>query len=210
MNQVAEPTEAEPLDAIPVGPDPRHTLGVVTAWVVLGLVLVVAGWFLWTRVIDPSGETLVDRYANGDAGQTYESVRDQFRATFPTTPRRHEQAGPNGPIVEVVSRPGPGYAFSVTREPEPVSAIENFTTTLDTAAGELARSVGGEIVSQMDPQPFIDVAVKDFTFRKGAAYYRARLILATDRLYTIEAMTPRSEAKPFEHLRKTFTILGPH
>lgn len=210
MSQVADPTEAEPLDAIPVGPDARHRLAAITAWVVLGLVVGVTGWFLWTQVIDPSGGTLVDRYTNGDAGQTYESVRDQFRATFPTTPLRHEQAGPNGRKVEVVSRPGPGYAFSVTRESQPEGALENFTATLDTAAGALVRSVRGTVVTQEDPVPFYDVAVKHLSFRKGARYYRVLLILATGRLYTIETMMPNSDTEPIAHLAKTFRILGPH
>ena len=174
VNQVIEPTDAEALDAIPVGPGPGRTLGIVAAWIVVGLIAGLALWLFWTHVIDPSGSSTVDSYAAGNSSQLYSSARDQFKVELPTTPVRREQNGPGGTIVVVESRPGPGYAFSVTREPQPETALENYTATLDTAAGSLATQVGGEIVSQTAPVPFVDVAVKNVVFRKGNEYYRNR------------------------------------
>jgi hypothetical protein len=209
VNQVIDPTEADPLDAIPVGPGAARSLGIAAAWIGVGLIMGLALWLFLTHVIDPSGSSVVDSYAAGDGGHLYESLRDQFKVELPTTPRRREQTGPDGTTVVVDSRPGPGYAFSVTRTPQPESALENYTATLDTAAGSLAQQVGGEIITQTKPVPFVDVAVKDLVFRKGNEYYRNTLLLASDRLYTVQAMVKGDDPAPFHQLSKSFTILGP-
>ncbi len=209
MNQVIEPTDSEALDAIPVGPGPARTIGLVLAWIGVGIVLVCAVWFIWSQLISSDGGSVVERYSNGAHGQLYESLRDQFKVELPTTPRRTERAGTDGRTVVVVSTPGPGYQFSVTREPQPASALESYTATLNTAAGSLAQQVGGEIVSQTDPTPFVDVAVKNVVFRKGKEYYRNTLMLAKDRLYTIQAKVKGSDPKPFNRLSTSFAILGP-
>ncbi len=209
MSQVIEPTDADALDAIPVGPGPGRTIGLVLAWIGVTIVAVCAVWFLWSEVVDSSGGSVVESYAKGDPGQLYESLPDQFKVELPTTPRRTEHAGAGGPTVVVVSNPGAGYQFSVTREPQPSTALENYTAILNTAAGSLADQVGAEIVSQTDPQPYGKIAVKSVVFRKGKEYYRTELILATDRLYAIQAKTPSNDPAPFERLSKSFSILGP-
>jgi hypothetical protein len=209
MSQVIDP-EAEPLEAIVVGDGPVHTAVVVATWLGVALVVVVAIWFAWTQVINPSGGSVVERYVDGE-GHLYESLRDQFRAEFPTKPSRQVLRGPLGEIAVVTSRPGPDYQFTVIHEPQPETALENYGPTLNTAAGSLANQVGGEIVSQTPPLPLAinNVAVKDVVFRKGDDYYRNRLILARDRLYTVQAKVKGDDKAPFTELAKTFQVLGP-
>jgi hypothetical protein len=209
VSQVIEPTDADALDAIPVGPGPGRTIGLVLAWAGVVLVAICAVWFLWSQVVGSSGGSVVESYAKGDPAQTYESLRDQFKVELPTTPRRTERVGPEGTTVVVVSNPGPGYQFSVTREPQPSTALESYTEVLNTAAGSLADQVGAEIVSQTNPLPFGKVAVKNVVFRKGKEHYRTTLLLATDRLYAIQAKTPSNDPAPFQRLSKSFSILGP-
>lgn len=209
MNQTIDPADPDALEAIPVGPGPARAIAIALAWIAVGLIAGFGIWLFWTQVVDPSGSSAVEAYASGGSGQLYTSLRDQFKVEMPTTPRRREQRGPDGTTVIVDSRPGPGYAFSVTREPQLDTALENYTATLDTAAGSLAAQAGGEIVSQSTPEPFVNVAVKDFVFRKRKEYYRNTLILASDRLYTIQAMVKGDDPAPFKRLSKSFAILGP-
>jgi hypothetical protein len=209
VNQVIDPTDGETLDAIPVGPGPGRTAAIALAWIAVGLIAGFGLWLFWTQVIDPSGSSAVDSYAAGDGGELYTSLADQFKVEMPTTPTRRILRAADGTTVIVESKPGPGYAFSVTREPQGSSALENYTATLDTAAGSLTQHVGGELLSQTNPQPFVDVAVKDFVFRKGQEYYRTSLVLASDRLYTIQAIVKGKDAAPFNRLTKSFEILGP-
>lgn len=208
MNQVIEPTDAEALDAIPVGPSPGRTLGLIAAWIAVGLVVVLGLWLFWSNVVDPSGSSEVESFAAGKSGHLYESVRDGFKVKLPTAPRRREQTDASGTTVVVDSHPGSGYAFSVTREPQPETALENYTTTLNTAAGSLADQVGGEIVTQGDPTPYGSVALKSIVFRKHGEYYRAMLLLTQDRLYTVQAVVPSKDAEPFQRLWKSFSVLG--
>jgi hypothetical protein len=209
VNQVIDPMEAEPLDAIPVDSGPGRTVVVIATWVGVGLVAVFVLWFFWTNVISSDGGSLVDRYASGDTGVLYESLRDQMKMELPTQPTRHEVPDPNGSTVSVVSTPGSDYQFSVTRQPQSGDALETYTPILDAAAGSLAQQAGGEIVSQTKAVPLVDVAVKDVTFKKGDEYYRNRLVLANDRLYTVQAKVKGDDAAPFNRLWKTFEILGP-
>jgi hypothetical protein len=185
VNQVIEPTGDEALDAIPVGDSgPARTIGLVLAWI--GVVIVAI------------------------AVELYESLRDQFKVELPTTPHRTERDEAGGRTVIVVSTPGPGYQFSVTRESQPATALESYAETLNTAVGSLAQQVGAEIVSQTTPVPYGKVAVKNVVFRKGKEYYRAQLLLTQDRLYTIQAKVKGSDPKPFQRLSKSFSILGPY
>ncbi len=209
MNEVIDPADPEALDAIPVGPNPGRTLGIAAAWIAVGLVIGLALWLFWTNVIDQSGTSTVESYTAGTSGELYSSVRDGFKVELPTTPRRRELDRADGTTIVVDSRPGAGYSFSVTRSPQPETGLENYVTTLNTAAGAVAASVGGEIVSQTDPIPYIDVAVKDVVFRKGNQYYRNRLVLARDRLYIVQAMVKGKDAAPFNRLWKTFARIGP-
>jgi hypothetical protein len=203
--------EAEPLEAIVVedGPSP---ITLTATWIVVAILAVLALWWAWTHVINPSGGSVVDRYVNGDNSHLYESLRDEFRVELPTKPQRHEQPGDAlGPTVVVDSRPGPDYLFAVIRQPEPDTALENYVPTLNTAAGALAAQVHGEIVKQTPPLPLPinSVAVKDVVFRTGDRYYRNRLILASGRLYTLQVMVKGTDEDPFTAMAKTFKVLGP-
>jgi hypothetical protein len=210
VNEVIDPTDPGALDAIPVGPGPARTFAIALAWITVGLIAGLGGWLLWTQVVNPSGSSAVESYAAGSSGTQYASLADQFKVQLPTTPTRRERHDVDGTTVVVESRPGPGYTFSVTREPQPPAALENFTAILDTAAGSLAQQAGAEILSQTNPSAFVDVAVKDVVFRKGNEYYRNTLMLASNRLYTIQAMVKGKDPAPFKRLTKSFDILGPH
>lgn len=207
MDQVIDPTDPDALDAIPVDQGPGRTIGIAVAWIAVGLVAGLALWLFWTNVIDSSGSSAVESYTSGKTGQLYSSVRDGFKVELPTPPRRREIDGPAGPTVVVDSQPGSGYSFSVTRVPESDTALENYTAVLNTAAGSIAEGVGGEIVSQTDPTPFGEVALKDVVFRKGSEYYRNRLVLGADGLYTVQAKVKGRDPAPFNHLWSTFTVL---
>lgn len=210
MSQVIDPMEAEPLEAILVDSGPART-ATAAAWIVLGLVALLVVWFVWTQVLSPSSGTSVGSYVDGDSGHLYESLKDQFRAEFPTVPRRRQESGEFGPTVVVDSRPGPDYLFAVIREPEPETGLESYTSTLNNAARALVQQSKGTLVSQSPPLPLAisSVAVKDVVFRNGDDYYRNRLILATDRLYTLQVMVKGSDDAAFTALAKTFKVLGP-
>jgi hypothetical protein len=209
VDQAIDPADPDALDAIPVGPSPGRTVGIAAAWIAVGLVIGLSLWLFWTNVVDQSGSSTVESYTAGEQGQRYSSVRDGFRVELPTTPRRRELDEPGGRTVIVDSRPGDGYSFSVTRSPQAETGLENYVTTLNTAAGQIAQSAGGEIVSQTDPIPYIDVAVKDVVFRKGNAYYRNRLVLTTDRLFIVQAMVEGKDQAPFDRLWASFARIGP-
>lgn len=210
MNQVIDPTDPGALDAIPVGPSRGRTAGIVIAWIAVALVIGLALWFFLANVLESSnGTSAVESYTAGDSGELYSSVRDGFKVTLPTTPRRRELNRADGTTIVVDSRPGNGYSFSVTRSPQPESGLENYVSTLNTAAGSIAAGAGGEIVSQTDPIPYVDVAVKDVVFRKGNEYYRNRLVLAADRLFTVQAMVKGKDPAPFDRLWKSFSQIGP-
>ena len=204
MNQVIDPADAEALDAIPVGEGPGRAIGIAVAWIAVGLVVGLALWFFWTKVVDPTESSAVDSFAAGKGGQLYASARAGFKVEMPTTPIRRESGG----VVIVDSQPSPGYSFSVTREAQPETALENYVVTLNTAAGSLAAQNGGEIVKQGDPVPFNNVAVKSIVFRKGNEYYRNMLLLSTNKLYTIQAKIKGSNEAPFHQLWKSFSVLG--
>lgn len=208
MNQVVDP-DAEPLEAIVVEDEPPNPAVVAVTWIGVAIVALVVLWFAWTQIINPAGRSVVDQYASGDTGHLYESLRDQFRAEFPTTPTRRVENGPFGPTADLTSRPGPDYSFTVVRQSQPETALEDYATTLDTAAGSLASQVKGEIISQTKPVVIQDVAVKFVVYRVGDEYYRNQLTLASDRLYTVQAKVKGTDEAPFQRLTKSFEILGP-
>lgn len=209
MTKVVEPDEAEPLEAIPVASRREGLLAVVAAWTVLFLVIAVAGWFVWDQLIRPDGGSLVSRYADGDTGETYESVEDQLSVVLPSRWRRNLQASPLGEIARIESTPGSGYLFAVTRTPMPETALESYKQTLNEAARSFADTHRAEIVSQTPAIPFNDVGLEEIVMRKGDRWWRVRFVLATDRLYTLEARTPDDDDGPFKRLTESFVVLGP-
>jgi hypothetical protein len=213
VDQVIDPADPDALDAVPVDePGPGRTVAIVAAWVAVVAVIGVALWIFFTNVVDTtssSGASVVASYTKGETGKKYSSVRDGFRVTLPTTPRRREFDDAAGPTVVVDSRPGSGYLFSVTRSAQNEDTLANFTAALNTAAGSIVSDSGGEIVSQTDPVQYGTVVLKDVVFRKGAQWYRTRLVLSADRLYAVQAQTKSKDPAPFDHLWKTFQILQP-
>lgn|GEM_PF-7134508 len=200
---------AEPLEAIVVETRASNPITTVIAWIGVGLVVfVMVGW-VWTRWIDPSTGGIIDRYAHHKGGVDFENPQDQFRVTMPTTWHRTTSTNALGQIVTVTSDPSPGYSFSVTKTPEPAAALESFTSSLNQVAGQLVSQAGAEIVSQSEPVPVVDVAVKDIVYRKGDTYWHASMQLVKDRLYTLIAKTPSLDIAPYRRLVTTFTILGP-
>jgi hypothetical protein len=205
---VGDRDDVEPLDAIPVDDGNRRTLVAVVSWGLLAVVLVTAGWWIWTKVLFPDGGSIVSQYANREVAEWYTSAEDQFRASFPTTPIRQTRADSDGRIVTVASRPGSGYIFSVTRQPVSVDVIADYDTTLNQFVGELASQGRFEIVSQTPPVRFLDVATKDALLRKGDTYRHVWLVAAADRMYVLDVTTPGNDAKAAKRFREDFTKLG--
>lgn len=200
---------AEPLEAIVVETTASSPVATIVAWICAALVLFLVVWWIWTRWIDPSAGGVIDRYVSSNVGVVFENPNDEFGVTMPTAWRRSTAADPLGTVVNVTSDPSPEYSFSVTKTPEPVTALDSFASSLNQVAGQLAAGSGAEIVSQTTPIPIQDVAVKEVVYRKGATYWRARIELLKDRLYTVIAKTPHDDDAPFKRLVTSFRILGP-
>ena len=199
----------EPLEAIVVETRSSNPITTLIAWIGVALVVfIVVGW-VWTRWIDPSAGGVIDRYAHKQAGVVFENPNDQFSVTMPTSWQRTVSKNGLGRIVTVSSEPDSDYSFSVTKTPEPVTALESYKTSLNQVAGQLASNAGAVVVSQTEPTPFVDVAVKTIVYRKGGTYWRASMQLLKDRLYTLIAKTPNSDEAPFTRLATSFKILGP-
>jgi hypothetical protein len=58
------------------------------------------------------------------------------------------------------------------------------------------------------PLAIQSVAVKRLVLRKGDEYQRSQLVLAKDRLYTVQATTPDDDDEPFNRLFDSFEVLG--
>ena len=207
--EATSPEDAEPPEAIPVGSSRKNLLTIIAAWATLVLVIVAAGWFVWDQLIRPDGGDLVSRYADGDEGVTYESIEDQFGVIFPSRWRRHVTPSALGDVTRVESTPGPDYLFSVTRAPIPETALENFKQSLRESAADFAKAHNAKIVVETPSMPFIDMGVKDVVMEKGGSTWRVRFVLATDRIYTLEARTPNDDDGPFKRLVESFVPLGP-
>jgi hypothetical protein len=209
MSQVYDP-EAEPLEAVLVADDPSPA-AVIAVWIGVALVAVVVLWFAWTQVINPSAGGTIEQYVDGDTGYAYESLRDQFKAEFPTEPTRRQESGEFGDAVAVTSRPDGDSTFRILRTPQPETALETYKATLNGAAGSIERAFGGEVVEESPalPIPIDNVAVKNIVLRKGDEYQRNQLVLVNGRLYTVQVTMNDDDKAPFEHLYDTFVILGP-
>jgi hypothetical protein len=201
--------EAEPLEAIPVGDDPSP-FAVAATWLGVALVAVVVVWFAWTQVINPSGGTVLEEYVDGNEGYVYDSLQDQFKAEFPERPTRRVLPGEFGDTAVVTNQPTDDATFTVIREPKPETALESYRSTLNRAADAIRRAYGGEVVTDGPALPLAiqSVAVKRLVLRKGDEYQRSQLVLAKDRLYTVQATTPDDDDEPFNRLFDSFEVLG--
>ena len=205
VNQVIDPTDAEALDAIPVGPSPARTLGIAAAWIAVGLVIGLALWLFWTNVVDP------ERQLGGRVVRRRRLAASCTRrcGTGSRSSCRRRRAGASatdadGPTIVVDSRPGAGYSFSVTRvAPARVRRSRTTSPTLNTAAG-LARATG----RRRDREPDATRSrtstsrSRDVVFRKGNEYYRNLLVLAPDRLFIVQAKVKGKDPAPFNRLWK--------
>jgi hypothetical protein len=200
---------AEPLEAIVVESRAPNPLTTGLAWAGLAVVVLIMVWWVWTRWIDPSAGGTIARYVNGTSGVVFEDPRDEFRVTTPTQWKRTAETGPLGTTVTVADDVGPDYSFTVTKTPEPETALEDYESSLNQVAGQLATQSNASIVSQMKPTAILDVAVKEVVYQKGGTFWRARIELLKDRLYTIVAKAPNRDDAPFQRLVTSFQILGP-
>jgi hypothetical protein len=201
---------ADPLEAIPVETTSTNPLTTAVAWIAVVAAVAFIGFWVWTRWIDPPVGGTIDRYVNHNAGPVFADPNvAQFRATFPTRYQVSSLAGPIGTTVRVSDNPGGGYEFSVTKTPQPVTALDSYEQGLNRLTGQLATDAGAELIEQTKPIPLNDVVFKRFVYRKGDTYWRGQLELLKDRLYTIIVKAPNSDDAPYLHLVKTFEILGP-
>ncbi len=200
---------ADPIEAIPVETTTANPIMTAVAWAAVVLAVVVIGSWVWTRWIDPPVGGTIDRYVNHNAGEIFaDPTVAQFRVTMPTKFQVASRPDPLGTIVTVSDNPGGGYEFSVTKTPEPVSALDSYEEGLNRLTGQIVADAGAEMVSQLKPIPFGDTVYKKFVYRKGGTYWRGELQLLKDRLYTIIVKAPNDDPAPQRHLLQTFQILG--
>lgn len=199
---------AEPLEAMVVETRSPNPITTVIAWICLGLAIFLVGGWVWTRWINPSAGGTISRYVNKKGGAVFESPPDGFRVTLPTKGRRSTSPTEFGTSVTVASSPGDGYEFSVTRTPQSEATIGSYESSLNQIAGQLAGQDRASIESQVAPFVLFDDAIKDVVYRRGDTYWRVRLVLLEDRLYTISARSPNSDDKAAGRLIGSFQILG--
>jgi len=202
--------DAEPIEAIAVEAPRPNPLPSMLAWAGVAIVVVLVGSWVWTRWIDPPVGDTIDRYVNDGAGVKFESPGDGFLATFPTDWTRTTRPSDNGTVVTVDSQVGSGYDFSVTNAPQPITALDEFTSALNVIVGKFASDLDAEIVDQKPPVVVQDVVVKSAVLRQGETYWRIQLLLLRDRLYTIVVKAPNEDPGPYDRLTQSFQILGPH
>lgn len=199
---------AEPIEAIPVGSSAGSPVATALAWVAVAAALLLIGFWVWNRWIDPPVGGTIEKYVDGSGGVSFEDPGAGFRVTMPTQFRTSLGTNPWGQVVTVSDDPGGGYGFSVTKTPQPSSALENYGPALNRLAGQLASDQNAEIVQQTKPFALGDAAYKDVVFRKDDTYWRVHLQLLADRLYTIVAKAPNSDDGPSKRLTTSFQILG--
>ncbi len=207
---ITEDPRAEPLEAIVVETGDNNPIATAIAWAAVVLVGFVVVWWVWTRWIDPSTGGTIARYTNGGSGVLFENPIDQFRVTTPTQWQRSASKNDLGTVVTVSDSIGSDYTFTVTKTPEPLTALDSYKSSLNQVAGQLAADAGAEIVHQTPPVPIIDVAVTDVLYSKGGSFWFARIELLRDRLYTVVAKAPNNDDKLFHRFVNSFQALGPH
>ena len=187
-NDLADPIEAIPVETTGAGP-----LMSGLAWVAVVVAVVLIGWWVWTRWVDPPVAGTIDRYVHQDAGSVFADPNvAQFRVTTPTKWKVDSLANSLGTIVRVTDTPG-DYEFSVTKTPQPLTALDSYVQGLNRLTGQLASDDGAEIIYQSTPFPLGDVVFKRFVFRKGDTYWRGQFDLLKDRLYTLIVQAPNSD-----------------
>jgi hypothetical protein len=201
---------ADPIEAIPVETTTANPVLTAVAWIAVVAAVAFIGFWVWTRWIDPPVGGTIDRYVNDNAGEVFADPNvAQFRVTMPTKYQVSTLPNALGTIVTVSDDPGGGYQFSVTKTPEPITALDSYEEGLNRLTGQLASDAHAEIVFQSKPIPLVDVVFKRFVYRRGDTYWRGQLELLKDRLYTIIVKAPNDDDAPYLHLVKTFEILGP-
>ncbi len=202
--------DAEPIEAIAVEAERPNPVPSILAWVGVALVVAMVGSWVWTRWINPPVGNTIAQYVDSNGGEKFENPSDGFLATFPTTWTRSVGQNDNGEVVTVHSRVGSDYEFSITKAPQQIAALDEYTTALNVITGKFASDLDAEIVSQIPPTVVQDVVVKSATFRHEGTYWRLQLLLLRDRLYTIVVRTPNDDPAPYDRLTQSFLILGPH
>jgi hypothetical protein len=198
----------EPIEAIPIETTP-NPLGQVLAWCAVVLVVVVAGWWVWTRWIDPPVGGTIAQYTSKSGGVVFEDPNTaQFTVTMPSKYETATGSNEWGTIFTVNDSLG-DYDFTVTKTPQPADTLANYRSALDTLAGKVVSDEGAELVSQKKPLPLLDVAFKEVVYKKGDTWWRTQFRLLKDRLYTITAKTPNDDPAPYDTLANSFKILGP-
>ena len=132
----------------------------------------------------------------------------QFRVTTPTQWKTDSFSSAQGTTFRLSDTPG-DYEFSVTKTPQPASALDSYEQGLNRATGQLAADAGAEIVEQTKPIVLNDLVFKRFVYRKGDTYWRGQFELLKDRLYVLLVKAPNSDPAPYLHMVDTFQILGP-
>jgi hypothetical protein len=200
---------ADPIEAIPIETSNANPIVTALAWLAVVVAVLVIGWWVWTRWIDPPVAGTIDRYVHKDAGSVFADPGvAQFRVTTPTKWTVSSLPNSLGTIVRVTDTPG-DYEFSVTKTPQPVTALDSYEEGLNRLTGQLASDAKAEIIYQSKPIPLGDIVFKRFVFRRGGTYWRGQFDLLKDRLYTLIVKAPNSDAAPYLHMVKTFEVLGP-
>jgi hypothetical protein len=200
---------AEPIEAIAVETNRTSPVTTALAWIAVVVAVTVIGFWVWNRWIDPPVGGTIDRYLKGGGVEFADPNVAQFRVTMPTRWKATSLPNAQGTIVRVGDDPGGGYEFSVTKTPQPITALDSYEEGLNRLTGQLASDAGGEIVSQTKPIVLNDLVFKLFVYRNGDTYWRGQFELLKDRLYTLIVKAPNSDQAPFLHMVKTFEVLGP-
>jgi hypothetical protein len=201
---------ADPIEAIPVETTSANPIATALAWAAVVAAVGIIGFWVWTRWIDPPVAGTIDRYVHDNAGEIFADPNvAQFRVTTPTKWKATSLPNEFGTIVRVADNPGGGYEFSVTKTPQPSTALDSYEEGLNRLTGQLASDAGATIVEQTKPFPLGELAFKRFVYRRGSTYWRGQLELLQDRLYTIIVKAPNSDPDPYLHMVKTFEVLGP-
>jgi hypothetical protein len=207
VSRVAHPEDDEILEAIPVGTGLGEGAGLLIGWIIAIVAVIALGWFAWTRVINPDNGTAVERFVGG-GGETYTSNDGGFTAAFPSKPTVKSERDSDGTAHVVTSQPSPDWRFTITWRKTDTDALADPTTSLNTAAGQLVSGAGGTIEEQEQVVAFQGLAVKDLAYKRGSTWYRTRIVFSLDRSYVVQAVSRKTDRKPFERLANGFRLLA--